>query len=242
MPAITLLKRHASKERAVLNARFFKTGKGQYGEGDRFLGVTVPNTRIVAKQFRDLPMNDVKKLLASPWHEVRLLALIIWTMQFQRGDEKKRKEIFDAYLASTKHINNWDLVDTSAGVIVGELLSVTPSPAKERVGVRCAILKKLAKSKSLWERRIAIVATFAFIRRGESELTFTIADLVMNDREDLMHKATGWMLREVGKRCGRGVLIDYLKPRYKTMPRTMLRYAIEHFSAVERKRWLLGKF
>jgi 3-methyladenine DNA glycosylase AlkD len=225
------LRRYASKERAVMNARFFKTGKGQYGEGDVFIGVTVPNTRKVAKAFLGLSMSEARKLLASTIHEVRLLGAILWTMQFAKGDERVRCAIFDAYLASASRMNNWDLVDTSAPTIVGEWL----------VDRDRRMLYRLAKSKLLWERRIAIVATYAFIRRGDSSTTFVIADLVMSDREDLMHKATGWMLREVGKRCGRNVLVQYLKPRYSQMPRTMLRYAIEHFPAVERRRWLLGK-
>lgn len=229
--AIAALRKRASKERAAVNMRFFKTGKGQYGEGDQFIGVTVPNTRIVAKTFIELSMSGVKKLLRSPIHEVRLLGVILWTMQFAKGDDRNRKAIFDAYLASASRMNNWDLVDTSAPTIVGEWL----------VGRDRRVLSRLAKSKLLWERRIAIVATYAFIRRGDASTTFVIADLVMNDGEDLMHKATGWMLREVGKKCGRKALVDYLKPRYTAMPRTMLRYAIEHFPAVERKRWLLGK-
>jgi 3-methyladenine DNA glycosylase AlkD len=215
----------------VLNARYFKTGKGQYGEGDVFIGVTVPNVRKVAKEFLVLPMREVQKLLASTLHEVRLLGAILWTMQFVKGDDRTRRAIFDAYLASAARMNNWDLVDTSAPKIVGEWLVDRDRQA----------LKRLAASSLLWERRIAIVATYAFIRRGDPSTTFAVADLVMSDREDLMHKATGWMLREVGKRCGRAALIEYLKPRCATMPRTMLRYAIEHFPAVERRRWLLGK-
>lgn len=229
--AIAVLRTFASKERAAVNMRFFKTGKGQYGEGDTFIGVTVPNTRKVAKVFIALSMREVKKLLRSPIHEVRLFGVILWTMQFARGNERVRKATFDAYLGSTSRINNWDLVDTSAPTIVGEWLV-----ERDR-----RVLSRLAQSKLLWERRIAIVATYAFIRRGDASTTFVIVDLVMNDQEDLMHKAAGWMLREVGKKCGRNVLVDYLKPRYRTMPRIMLRYAIEHFSAVERRRWLLGK-
>ncbi|MEK9155090.1 MAG: DNA alkylation repair protein [Patescibacteria group bacterium] len=224
------LRKYASKERATINQRFFKTGKGQYGEDDRFLGVTVPNIRVVAKQFRDASMSEMKDLLTSEWHEDRLLALIIWTLQFSKANERGKREIFKAYLSSTAQINNWDLVDVSAPNIVGEYL----------VDRDRKVLLRLARSKSLWERRVAIVSTFAFIRRGDATSTFTIADLVMSDQQDLMHKATGWMLREVGKKCGKAVLVSYLLPRYKRMPRTMLRYAIEHFPLVERKRWLLG--
>lgn len=229
--AIAALRHYASKERAAVNARFFKTGKGQYGEGDVFLGVTVPNTRKVAKAYCALSMREVQKLLASEVHEVRLLGVIIWTMQFAKGDDVVRKAIFEAYLSIAPRINNWDLVDVSAPRIVGEWL----------VDRDRRVLNRLAKSTLLWERRIAIIATLACIRRGDASTTLHIADIVMHDREDLMHKATGWMLREVGKRCGRAVLVAYLTPRYATMPRTMLRYAIEHFSAVERRRWLLGK-
>ena len=229
--AVAALRRYASEDRARMSARFFKTGKGEYGEGDVFLGVTVPNIRKVAKEYKELSLLKVRTLLASPFHETRLLGVIIWTMQFVRGDDGARKEIFDAYLASTSRINNWDLVDVSAPRIVGAWL----------IDRDCRILHRLAKSKLLWERRIAIVATYAFIRRGDPSTTFAVADLVMSNREDLMHKATGWMLREVGKHCGRDVLVEYLKPRYSRMPRTMLRYAIEHFSAVERRRWLLGE-
>lgn len=229
--AIATLRQYASKEHAAVNARFFKTGKGEYGEGDRFLGVTVPHTRKVAKMFLGLSMADVVMLLQSPWHEVRLLGVIIWTVQCKNADERTRKAMFDAYLANAARVNNWDLVDISTPTIVGEWLV-----ERDR-----RVLYRLAKSKLLWERRIAIVATFAFIRRADPSTTFAVADLVMEDTEDLMHKATGWMLREVGKRCGRAILVEYLTPRYHHMPRTMLRYAIEHFPPVERRRWLLGK-
>lgn len=229
--AITTLRHYASKERAAVNARFFKTGKGEYGEGDRFLGVTVPHARKVAKAFVGLSMADVEVLLQSSWHEVRLLGVIIWTVQWRNADERTQKAIFDSYLANAARVNNWDLVDVSAPTIVGEWLV-----ERDR-----RVLHRLAKSKLLWERRIAIVATFAFIRRADPSATFAIADIVMQDTEDLMHKATGWMLREVGKRCGQATLVEYLSLRYHRMPRTMLRYAIEHFPPVERRRWLLGK-
>ncbi len=229
--ALAALRQCASEDRARMSARFFKTGKGQYGEGDVFLGVTVPNVRKVAKEYKELALPEVRKLLASPFHEARLLGVIIWTMQFSRGNDRVRKSIFDAYIASTSRINNWDLVDVSAPNIVGTWL----------VGRPKNILKTFARSAVLWERRIAVVATLSFIRLGDPSMTFAVVDLVMHDREDLIHKAAGWMLREVGKHCGRDVLVEYLKPRYSRMPRTMLRYALEHFSAVERRRWLLGK-
>ncbi|MFA6018080.1 MAG: DNA alkylation repair protein [Patescibacteria group bacterium] len=229
--AIDALQKYASKERAISNVRFFKTGKGEYGEGDEFIGATVPDTRKVAKAFVELSIPEVKKLLASSIHEVRMLGLIIWTLQFAKSNEQDRCKIFDAYLASASRINNWDLVDVSAPNIIGEHL----------VDSDRDVLLRLAKSKILWERRIAMVATLACIRRGDASTTLQIADLLLHDREDLMHKATGWMLREVGKHCGVEVLGEYLRSRYSKLSRTALRYAIEHFSAVERRRWLLGK-
>lgn len=229
--AMSVLQKYASKERAASNVRFFKTGKGEYGEGDEFIGATVPDTRKVAKNFVGLPISEVKKLLASSIHEIRMLGLIIWTLQFVKANKQDRCKIFDAYLASTSRINNWDLVDVSAPNIAGEHL----------VDSDRGVLLRLAKSKMLWERRIAIVSTLAFIRRGDASTTLQIADLLLDDREDLMHKATGWMLREVGKHCGSEILIEYLRPRYSKLPHTVLRYAIEHFSAVERRRWLLRK-
>ncbi len=224
------LRGYARASRAEVSQRFFKTGKGEYGEGDRFIGVTVPDVRRVAKMFCNASMGDVQALLRSTWHEDRLLGLIIWTMQFEKGTVQDRKRIFDAYRASTARINNWDLVDVSAPRIVGEYL----------FGRSRAQVKKWARSKDMWERRIAIVSTLAFIVRGDASSTFVIADMLMNDREDLIHKATGWMLREVGKRCGEKLLTEYLLPRYRTMPRTMLRYAIERYAPSTKKRWLLG--
>ncbi len=216
--------------RARILARFFKTGKGEYGEGDEFIGLTVPQVRAVAKKNRKLPFKELIKLLKSSEHEARLTALVIMVERFKKAPENERKELCEAYLAHTRWVNNWDLVDTSAEHIVGGFLMDKPKK----------ILTELARSKNVWERRIAIMATFHFIKRGESEETLRIAKLLLNDRHDLIHKAVGWMLREVGKRCARSVEEEFLRTYYKTMPRTMLRYAIEHFPAAHRKAYLHG--
>lgn len=219
----------ADPAQAAILMRFFKTGPGQYGEGDRFLGLKVPLQRQVAARHRDLPHRDILALLASPWHEHRLTALLIWVGRYETGrDDRGRAEIYDAYLAHTACVNNWDLVDLSAPNIVGAHLL-----RRDRT-----ILQRLAGSASLWERRIAIVATFAFIRQGESRETFAIAETLLADPHDLIHKAAGWMLREVGKRVSAAELTAFLEGRRRRMPRTMLRYAIERFPPEERARLL----
>ena len=220
---------HASPKDAVFLQRFFKTGAGQYGEGDRFIGVRVPDMRRVCRESRGASLATIRSLLRSPVHEERALALLLLVQAFQKSNDKGRRTIYEAYLAHTRDINNWDLVDASAGPIVGGWLA-------ERSR---APLSRLARSTSLWERRIAIVATHHFIRRGELDETFTIADLLLRDTHDLIHKAVGWMLREAGKRDG-AVLRGFLVERYRSMPRTMLRYAIERFPDVERRRYLVG--
>lgn len=220
----------ADPKKSAFLARFFKTGKDQYAAGDIFLGLTVPQSRIIVRKYRDLPLTEVLQLLKSKFHEERLIALLIMVYQFDHSDEKVKKNMYDAYLANTKYINNWDLVDLSAEYIVGEYLK-----EKDR-----SILVQLARSKDLWEKRISIIATFAFIRNGESKTTFAIADILLNDKHDLIHKAVGWMLREVGKRVSEKEEEAFLKPRYKSMPRTMLRYAIERFSEEKRKKYLEG--
>lgn len=224
----------AKPKKAEIYRSFFKTGKGEYGEGDKFLGITVPETRRVSKRYRNLPEKEVEKLLASPFHEERLAALLIWVDQYELGDSKSKKHIFDVYLKNTKEINNWDLVDLSAYKIVGEEIASWPKTK------RINFLRRLASSKNLWERRIAVVSTFALIKRQENEEIFFLADILMKDAHDLMHKAMGWMLRESGKKCGEEKLKHFLKNRYNKMPRTMLRYAIEKFDAETRKRYLLG--
>ncbi|NTV40714.1 MAG: DNA alkylation repair protein [Candidatus Moranbacteria bacterium] len=222
------LKQLANPEKAKVLAGFFKTGKGQYGEGDKFLGITVPQTRAVTKKYWQLPLAEIQELLKSAFHEERLAALLILVAQFEKGDEKKRKKIFDLYLKNTRWINSWDLVDLSADKIVGAYLSDKPKD----------ILFKLAKSKLLWERRIAMLATFHEIKNGRSETALAIAEKLLNDKEDLMHKAVGWMLREVGKRCSQKEEEVFLRKYAKVMPRTMLRYAIERFKEGKRQEYL----
>lgn len=226
------LRKTATAEKAKASAWFFKTGPGQYGEGDQFIGVTVPEQRKVARTFKDLPLSQVEELLKSSIHEERLVALFILVAQFQKADPKTKKEIYDFYLANTERVNNWDLVDSTAGYIVGTYLLDKPRD----------ILYKLASSSSLWERRIAIISTLAFIVKGQSDDALKISEILLDDKEDLMHKAVGWMLREVGKRVSREELVRFLKKNYQKMPRTTLRYAIEHFPPEQRKKLLLGEF
>ncbi len=222
------LRNLANPEKAKILMGFFKTGKGQYGEGDKFLGIMVPQTRLVAKKHAQLPLAEVLQLLQSAFHEERLAALLILVLQYQQGDEKQKKKIFDAYLKNTQWINNWDLVDLTADRIVGAYLANKPKD----------LLFKLAKSKMLWERRIAMLATFHEIKNGRSETALAIAEKLLLDREDLMHKAVGWMLREVGKRCSQQVEEKFLQKYVKLMPRTTLRYAIERFEEGKRLRYL----
>jgi 3-methyladenine DNA glycosylase AlkD len=220
----------ANPKDAVFLQRFFKTGPRQYGAGDVFLGIRVPATRAIVRNHRDLPMADRLRLLKSKYHEERLVALLLLVHAYGRGDDKTRARICRDYLAHSKHINNWDLVDCSAEHIVGPELGKSVSEAK---------LAKLARSKLLWDRRIAMLATFHWIKQQEFRPALRIAELLIDDEEDLMHKAVGWMLREIGKR-DRTVLVKFLRGHYRTMPRTALRYAIEHFAEPERKRWLRG--
>ena len=224
------LRRHANPANVAILQSFFKTGPGQYGEGDRFIGVKVPGIRAVCRECRGAPLAEIQKLLRSPIHEVRALALLMLVDAFKDGDEPAQRRIYNLYLAHTAFINNWDLVDCSAGQIVGGWLR----------GRSTAPLTRLARSKSLWERRIAIIATFDGIRRGAFADTFRIADLLLHDEHDLIHKAVGWLLREVGNRDGKAERA-FLESRYKTMPRTMLRYAIDRFPEGERRRYLEGR-
>ena len=209
---------------------FFKTGPGQYGEGDKFLGLTVPDQRTIAKQYQDLPLSDIRKLIKSPWHEERLTGLIILVNQYKKADEQTKKIIYEFYLSHTKWINNWDLVDLSASYIVGDWLAYKKEKMK--------VLTWLARSKLIWERRIAMVATFKYIYDGSSKEAIKIAELLVNDSHDLIQKAVGWMLREVGKRADKQALLEFLDKHAATMPRTALRYAIEHFSLEERKHYM----
>ena len=230
----TQLEALADPETAKNSARFFKTGPGEYGEGDHFRGIRVPVLRTLVKQFRGLSHAGVLALLQSPWHEDRLLALLIWVEQYRRGDRARRQQIFDDYLANTAYINNWDLIDTSAEHIVGAHLFAHVQDAGSS-----DLLTTLAHSPSLWERRIAIMATFHFIRKSSYSETFRIADLLLHDRHDLIHKAVGWMLREVGNR-DLAAEEEFLLSRYTTMPRTMLRYATEKFPEERRQAYLRG--
>lgn len=221
----------ADPEKAKRLQRFFKTRKGEYAEGDKFLGIVVPMQRKVAKEFRSLSLMELKKLLHSKWHEERLVALFIMVDQFKRGDAEQRAQLYNFYLSSTTVINNWDLVDSSASYIVGGYLF-----DRDR-----SILTKLACSSLLWERRIAVIATLFFISKDQFHDTLKITELLLSDKHDLIHKACGWMLREVGKR-DQNVLIHFLEKHAAHMPRTMLRYAIEHFSPEERKHYLNLRF
>ncbi len=226
------IRKYEDKEKAKNLAWFFKTGKGEYGEGDKFLGLTVPTCRLLVKELIDIPDKDLENILTSSYHEERLIALLILVKRFEKAkDEKIRKEIYSYYLSHSKYINNWDLVDLSADKIIGEYLVNKPP----------TLLIKLAHSKSMWERRIAIVATFAFIKRGDYTITFKIAELLLTDNHDLIHKASGWMLREVGKRISFTILRTFLDQHAARMPRTMLRYSIEHLPELERKKYLIKK-
>jgi 3-methyladenine DNA glycosylase AlkD len=223
------LREFASPERAIAVARFFKTGKGEYGEGDVFIGVTVPEERQVARHFRALPLTEADKLLTSRIHEERITALLILVDQFVAAkDERVRGRIFRLYMKRLPHINNWDLVDTSAADIVGRWLA-----DKDRT-----LLDELAASKHLWTRRVAMIATFHSIRNGSADDALRIAARLLDDEHDLIHKAVGWMLREVGKRVSAAKLRTFLKQHAATMPRTALRYAIERFPPAERRRWM----
>ncbi len=225
-------------EKVQVFVRFFKTGKGEYGEGDQFYGISVPQSRSIAKKFQQLALHDIAHLLASPIHEERLIALLILVMRYQKGDQKRRQEVFDFYLDHTKHINNWDLVDLSVYKIVGDYLGSYCTKQQ-----KLYYITKLACSKNMWEQRMAMVATYAFIMREDSSMTFRVAEMFLNMQplHDLLQKAMGWMLREVGKRVSEEEEVAFLNKHYKNMPRTALRYAIERFSPELREKYLKGK-
>ncbi|MEK7659964.1 MAG: DNA alkylation repair protein [Patescibacteria group bacterium] len=227
---IRALRKGASTKKARVLSRFFKTGKGEYAEGDIFLGVMVPHTRMVVKMYAHISQKEIGKLLCSPYHEVRLAALLLLVKQYQDGDEKTQKRIVEYYLAHTRFINNWDLVDLSAHKILGAHL----------VGKSIQPLVLLAQSKNIWERRIAVISTFACINKGKYHEAFRVAKLLIDDDHDLIHKAVGWMLRAVGDCCGRDTEERFLRKHYHTMPRTMLRYAIEKFPVTLRRSYLRG--
>lgn len=220
----------ADKEKAQVLQRFFKTGPGEYGEGDLFLGIKVPELRKLSKEYEGITLKEAKQLLRSSIHEQRLLALLILIRKFSKGDVGARRRIYELYLRNTQYINNWDLVDVSAEHVVGAYLM---ERNKEQ-------LYRLAKSASLWERRISILSTFHYVKHNEFSETLKISKMLLSDEEDLIHKAVGWMLREVGKRH-LPTEEKFLRAHYKIMPRTMLRYAIERFPEPKRQRYLKGK-
>ena len=233
------LKKLSSPAKAKIMQGFFKTGKGEYGEGDIFLGITVPLQRQVAKKYADdLSMADLDKLIRSSIHEHRLIALLVLVSVYQRtslpaealakAGTVKRKQIYNFYLSHTKQINNWDLVDLSADKIVGAYLQNRDK----------SVLIGLAKSPNLWERRIAMLATFHYIKKGDAMWTIKIAQMLLTDKHDLIHKAVGWMLREVGKRCSEKKLMSFLNKHRKIMPRTSLRYAIERLPQKLKNKYL----
>ena len=226
---ITHLEGLANPIIAEHSQRFFKTGVGEYGYGDKFLGIRVPILRKTAKLFNHSPLADIKKLLRSEYHEVRLLALLLLVNKYTNSNINEQERIYKLYLQNTKYINNWDLVDSSAPYIVGPYLA-----DKDRV-----VLYELCKSKQLWERRIAIMSTLHFIKNNQFEDTLKISELLIDDPEDLIHKAVGWMLREVGNRKP-NIEKAFLKRHCKNMPRTMLRYAIEKLSKQTRQKYLKG--
>jgi len=220
---------HASESQAAVARRFFKTGPGEYAEGDQFIGVRVPAIRRIARKYRNLELDVVENLLQSKIHEERLLALVILTGKYMRGKPVDQRQIFELYMSNLRHINNWDLVDVSAEHIVGAFLHARSHET----------LYKMARSTILWERRIAIMSTFHYVKKHEFAGTIAIAEMLLGDKHDLIHKAVGWMLREIGNR-DRATEEMFLKEHYNTMPRTMLRYAIERFPEELRLQYLHG--
>ena len=219
------IRKLSDPQKAKNSAWFFKTGVGEYGEGDKFLGLTNPQLHKISRKYKNLPLSDIQDLLASPYHEERLTAVLILTLQFGSNPEI----VYNFYLKNTRYINNWDLVDLSAPKIVGAYLACRPR----------IILYQLAKSKSLWERRIAIISCLFFVvKQSDPKDALKISQLLLLDKQDLIHKAVGWILREVGKRCGEKYLTDFLDANIKQMPRTTLRYAIERFTENVRLKYL----
>lgn len=225
------LRRMSNREKADVYKWFFKTGKGQYGEGDSFIGVVVPICRIIAKKYSDISMPGVTSLLKSKVHEERMVGLFILINKYKAGSSDDKQNIFAFYLKNTKYINNWDLVDLSAHKILGDY--IWNNPRKQKV------LNRLAASDNLWERRMSVISTFYFISQNSFHKSLEMAEILLNDSHDLIHKAVGWMLREIGKR-NQEVEESFLKKHYKNMPRTMLRYAIEKFPESLRKKYLAG--
>lgn len=222
-----------SLEKRKILSRFFKTGKGEYGEGDQFLGIPIPCQRSIAKKYNtQCSFGDIEKLLKSGWHEFRLIGLFILVYRFKWADKEEKKKIFYFYIQNISSVNNWDLVDTTTPHIVGEYMVLRPREKKR--------LYHWVRSKNIWERRISLLATFAFIKRNQYEESRILAETLLEDKHDLIHKASGWMLREIGKRDGQ-ILKSFLKSFSHKMPRTMLRYAIEKFSPEERKIYMAKK-
>lgn len=224
------LNAHENPADAEFLQRFFKTGPGQYGEGDVFIGLRVPQTRVITKKYRDLPLGEIEKLLDSPIHEHRLAAVIIMTERAKRAQEEEKKDLYDLYLRRIDRMNNWDIIDISCGHVVGGYLLDKPRD----------ILYKLARSKVMWERRVAIISTSRFIAHGDLDDTFKLAELLINDNEDLIHKASGWMLREAGKK-DETRLKDFLDQHAATMPRTMLRYSLEKLHSTDKAHYMTAK-
>ena len=225
----TTIRANADKNYAETMQSFFKTGKGEYGEGDKFLGLAVPLQRKIAKKFNELELSDLKQLLQSKIHEERLMSLLILVEQYYNADVSGKEKIYKFYIQNSQYINNWDLVDLSAPKIVG----------KHLLNRDKKILFKYARSNNLWKKRIAMISTFTFIKNNKLDTSLELSDILLYDEHDLIHKAVGWMLREVGK-MNMNVLEKFLRPRYIKMPRTMLRYAIEKFPEQKRKKYLKG--
>jgi 3-methyladenine DNA glycosylase AlkD len=227
---VSELKKFGSPERAKHSLRFFKTGPGQYGEGDLFYGASVPEMRLVVRKYNNISLDDIQELLHNKYHECRLVALLIFVDKYEQAKtDTERKIIYQIYLSNAKYINNWDLVDSSAHKIIGAYLY--------NINKNRDILYKLAKSNDLWEKRISIISTFYFIARKDFDDSLKIAEILIDDKHDLIHKAVGWMLREIGKR-DQNIEEEFLKKYYKTMPRTMLRYAIEKFDDKKKKFYM----
>ena len=222
------LDKSINPQKAKILQGFFKTKKGEYGKGDIFLGISVPVLRKIAKKYDSLSLPKIHELLKSKIHEHRLVSLLILVSQYKKADKHGKKTIFDFYLKNTANINNWDLVDLTAPNIIGDYL----------IDNKRSILYQLARSDNLWERRISIIATFGLIKHGEYKDTFNISEILLKDKHDLIHKSAGWMLREVGKRISQEIEEQFLIKHYKSMPRTMLRYAIERFDAPKKEVYM----
>lgn len=234
-----LMRAMENEEQKAILSRFFKTGKGEYGEGDQFLGIKVPETRKIVKAFRNLPFEEVNTLINSKWHEERLCGFLILVDQYNRKktSAENKEKILQFYLANARKANNWDLVDLSCYNILGQWLVESDAQEKEKL----QLMDRLAKSDNLWEQRISIVSTMTPLKQGDPTYTLRYARLHLTHPHDLMHKATGWLLREMGKQCGMDILRDFLNLYAATMPRTTLRYAIEKMDQEERNRWMNQK-